>query len=69
MCAGVSLVYWPLQTIMCAKLVRVSREQKYIVRKYQAKNILSRGAGNKRQNVHHINLGLRVGAKILFDLK
>ena len=37
-------VYWPLQTIMCAKLVPVSQEQKYIVT----------GDGNIRQNIPSI---------------
>ena len=52
-CAGVSLVYWPLQTIMCAKLVRMSRERKYIVRKYQAKNTLSGGPEIERKCPSH----------------
>ena len=50
-------VYWPLQTIMCAKLVRVSQEENTLAReqKYQAK--------------YPINLSsVRVDAKILFDL-
>ena len=50
-------VYWPLQTIMCAKLVRASQEENTLARE------------QKNQAKYPINLSsVRVDAKILFDL-
>lgn len=37
--------------------------------KISSKKYIVRGAGNIRKNIHHINLGVRVDAKILFNLK